>query len=50
MITFRPKKTNKLQLSATVLPNLKLQCILNKNISYGNLVFTEQLFEVGESF
>ena len=44
------QKTNKLQLSATVLPNCKTNTQLLKNISYGNLVFTEQLFEVRESF
>ena len=29
---------------------VKLTYIIYKNMSYGNLVLTEQLFEIGESF
>ena len=46
MITPKPRKQ-------TNYNHLLLCCliyIVYKNISYGNLVFTEQLFKVGESF
>ena len=33
-----------------MLPNCKTNTHRLKNISYGNIVFTEQLFEVGEPF
>ena len=50
MITFKPRNQmncNNLLLCCLI---VKLIRILYKNISYGNLVFTEQLFEVGELF
>ena len=49
MIIFKSEKQincNYLLLCSLI---VKVTCILYKNISYGNLVFTEQLFEVGES-
>ena len=49
MITFKSKKQtncNHLLLYCLI---VKLTCILYKNITDGNLVFTEQLLEVGES-
>ena len=50
MITLTPgKQTNCKHLLLCCLI-VKLKHIVYKNISYGNLVFTEQLFEVFESF
>ena len=48
MILLKSKKqTSKLLLCCLI---VRLTGILYKNITYGNLVLTEQLFEVGESF
>ena len=50
MITCKPRKqTNCIHLLMCSLI-VKLKRIVYQNILYGNLVFTEQLFIVGESF
>ena len=50
MITLKPRKQTKCDHLLLCRLIVKLTRTVYKNNSYGNLVFTEPLFEVGESF
>ena len=49
VVTFKPRKQTNCNYLGLCCLIVKLTRNVNKNISYGNLVFTEQLFEAGES-